>query len=208
MKSHRSMMMIKNPYRDEFLSVMERLRGAESTNTIELYRSRAELVARYAFAVPDDRTIAFISACSPLVEIGAGSGYWAWCLAQAGADIIAVDNRPPDDAPALATAPGDTDNAWFDDEWFPVTPGDESAAGVHAERTLFLCWPDPRSYMARNALVSYRAGGGRRLIYLGDPASSGDPDFHALLDSLPCVERFRTDGWECCDEWCALYRMT
>lgn len=53
---------------------------------------RAELVRRYAWAVPDAAAIAALAARSPLVEIGAGTGYWARLLAAAGADIIAYDD--------------------------------------------------------------------------------------------------------------------
>lgn len=195
--------MIRNPYRDEYVALMDSMSGAGARSFEDLYRLRAELIGRYAFAIPDERTLALLAAHSPIVEIGAGNGYWAWCLSQAGADIVAIDLYPPGEARGPFF--NDADNTWFDDEWLPVIAGDTRSAGSHPGRTLFLCWPDPRGFMARDALASYRAAGGRRLVYIGDPASSGDADFHATLASLPCLDRFRTDGWEMCDEWCALY---
>lgn len=198
---------IRNPYRDEFLAAMERLGRHDGARTEELYRRRSELIGRYAFAVPDERAIGLLVRLAPIVEIGAGNGYWAWCLEQAGADVIALDKFPPDGALYDSAAPCGVENTWFDDEWSPVLRADETAAGAHPDRTLFLCWPDPRSYMAHTALAAYRAAGGRRLVYIGDPASSGDPRFHAALETLACVERFRIESWPCCDEWCAHYEI-
>mmetsp|Transcript_7858 Transcript_7858/g.19988 ORF Transcript_7858/g.19988 Transcript_7858/m.19988 type:complete len:164 (-) Transcript_7858:188-679(-) len=46
---------------------------------------------KYAWAIPDQRAIRIIANFSPLVEIGAGKGYWAMLLRQAGADVLALD---------------------------------------------------------------------------------------------------------------------
>jgi hypothetical protein len=47
---------------------------------------RHALVDRYGWAIPTDEAIAALVELSPLVEIGAGRGYWAHLLRQAGAD--------------------------------------------------------------------------------------------------------------------------
>ena len=64
---------------------------------------------------------------TPLIEIGAGSGYWAMCLARAGADIIAYDSRPPGEDSPFDPLGG---NRWFEEEWFNVMEGDASMAGT------------------------------------------------------------------------------
>ena len=50
---------------------------------------------KYAWAIPNDDALMEIAKCTPLIEIGAGTGYWAWLLRQLGVDILAFDKNPP-----------------------------------------------------------------------------------------------------------------
>ena len=50
----------------------------------------------YAFAVPTAEAIAVLKRHCPLVEVGAGTGYWASLVRQAGGDVTALDSQPPD----------------------------------------------------------------------------------------------------------------
>ncbi|MBN2282266.1 MAG: hypothetical protein JXO48_00070 [Deltaproteobacteria bacterium] len=68
-------------------------------------------------------------------------------------------------------------------------------------KQVFLCWPPPEIPMAYRALQFYRDAGGRNIIYVGDPRSSGDEAFHALLDELPLVERRRLCTWPGVEEY-------
>jgi hypothetical protein len=54
-----------------------------------------KLVEKYAWAVPDERSLAIISHFSPLIEVGAGKGYWARLLQGRGVDIISYDKFLP-----------------------------------------------------------------------------------------------------------------
>jgi hypothetical protein len=47
-----------------------------------------QLAQRYAYVFPESRLLDVIVRYSPLVEVGAGTGYWSWLLQQRGADII------------------------------------------------------------------------------------------------------------------------
>lgn len=53
-------------------------------------------------AAPNAAAVAALAACSPLVEVGAGLGYWARCLRATGADVLALDVCPPGPAGAAA----------------------------------------------------------------------------------------------------------
>lgn len=53
-------------------------------------------------AAPNAAAVAALAARSPLLEVGAGTGYWARCLRAAGADVLALDVCPP--GPASSTA--------------------------------------------------------------------------------------------------------
>lgn len=61
-------------------------------------RGRSELVRRYSWAIPSPESIAFILGHlngRPVVEVGAGTGYWLWLLSQHGINVRAYDIAPP-----------------------------------------------------------------------------------------------------------------
>jgi hypothetical protein len=64
--------------------------------------SRETLVREYAWAIPSPDTLEWIVEQlngRGVVEVGAGTGYWAWQLSQLGVDIVAFDTQPPDVIP-------------------------------------------------------------------------------------------------------------
>ena len=189
---------IDNPYLREILDIRERLKGENVADISAAFLEyRPELIARYAFSIPLLATLRRIAGFSPLVEVGAGTGYWAMCLDQLGAEIDAYDLQPPDENSPFAWSDG---NYWFDESWYAVQEGDETVAACCPERTLFLCWPMPESPMALQALEAYREAGGGRMIYIGDPRSSGGEDFHDALASLTIIENRRLWSWPVTEE--------
>ena len=58
---------------------------------------RTDLIARYGFAVPSNEALNRIAHCSPagVIEIGAGTGYWAHALHARGVNVEAFDIEPP-----------------------------------------------------------------------------------------------------------------
>lgn len=121
---------------------------------------RRELCKTYAWAIPDPDSLAFIVdvlAGRALVEIGAGTGYWAWQLSQLGVDVIAYDNHPPN-------VPG---NDYFVPEprmFHKVRRGSHLRAAKHPDRVLFLCWPTMSNFATR-AVRNYA---GDTVIYIGE----------------------------------------
>ena len=110
---------------------------------------------RYSWAVPDNKTLKTIAAYSPLIEIGAGGGYWASLLHAIGADIIAFDQKP-------------YSNYYVDCRHFEVKRGGYSTVRHYPERTLFVCWP------IRDAQNALKQGLNRHyqkdlMLYIGDP---------------------------------------
>jgi hypothetical protein len=73
---------------------------------MELWQLRVQQPVRHGFgyAVPTEEALAALAALSPLLEIGAGVGYWAALLRGRGADVLATDAAPPD-ATALSNGP-------------------------------------------------------------------------------------------------------
>ncbi len=49
---------------------------------------------KYCYSVMHPDTIDLLKQLSPIVELGAGNGYNAWLLAQAGVDVVALEAYP------------------------------------------------------------------------------------------------------------------
>jgi hypothetical protein len=118
---------------------------------------RLQLAHRYSYVLPQPHLIALLALYSPLVELGAGTGYWAYLLRLAGVDIIAYDQTP---------LGGDRENRYHPHvrPWTYVQEGDATVLRAHAERTLFLCWPPVYSALGE-ALRFYS---GNLVVYIGD----------------------------------------
>ena len=151
-----------------------------------LYRRHA-FIDQYSFAVPSREALAAIARFSPLIEIGAGTGYWAKLLRKAGADVLAFDLAPP--ALGSSNPHGWT---WTHTE---VLPGGTEKLLEHPDRTLFLCWPPYASAMAARCLELYQ---GEHLVYIGEGVSgcTGDDRFHELLErAWVCIETVDIPHW-------------
>jgi hypothetical protein len=137
--------------------------------------AREYAVSHWAWAVPDEYAIDTLVGHSPLLEIGAGTGYWARLASQAGADIIAVDTEPP-----VAGKLGKVKWARSTGTFFPVRRGDFSVVSDYPDRTLFLCWPHGRDMLASRALSAYQ---GTTVVFVGElNGCTGDAEFFEALN--------------------------
>ena len=146
---------------------------------------------RYAYALPDEALIRRIAEDAPIVEVGAGLGYWAWLLRQAGAEVRATDVRPPaqyyDMRGRLAFTPGrrpGRPNDWFESRpaWTLVEEADAASAAAAAPETaaLLLVWPPYNDPMAAAALRAFR---GAVVWYVGEGRGGACADA-AFFDEL------------------------
>jgi len=213
-----------NPYLEIFLEkslyqnpvdVLSVLTGGETPDEmdkyLDLFNFRLILTRKYAWGVPDDVAIKLISEFSPLIEIGAGIGYWANLISKVGGDILAFDTE---DTWATMKIAGDLDDISkrtgievdLEKMWFDVQVGDEKKILDYPDRTLFLCWPPFQSEMGLNCLKLYK---GEYLIFVGEDsrASNNDsfdlylnenftkiidhpiPKFEGITDSLKIYQR-------------------
>lgn len=166
--------------------------------TKDYYDARRRATQRWAWAVPTAEVIHRIAALGPVVEVGAGTGYWARLLADAGADVVAYDAQPPKllegviDVPPRSTTTDVEFNWWHHHArcWFDVHVGLAEVAGEHPDRTLLICWPPFDTPLARDALTAYVEAGGTRVVYVGEGASgcTGDDEFHGMIDSWWCSD--------------------
>jgi hypothetical protein len=123
--------------------------------------ARLALAQRFSYVIPDAQSLAMLGGLGPIVEIGAGTGYWASRLIAHGVDFVAFDQAPPDgEAPNRYHAPTPT--------FAEVRRGDQTVLRDHPDRALFLCWPplfsslgDCLTYYAGNTIACIGDGGHR-----------------------------------------------
>lgn len=130
----------------------------------------------WSFAIPTADALDVIASAAPVVEVGAGTGYWARLLRDRGVDVVAYDDF------------GESYHKWFPgmDPWTEVERADAAiAAARHPDRTLLMVWP-PMTDMAARAFTAYAKAGGKRMVYVGEERSgcTASSDFwHALATS-------------------------
>lgn len=159
---------IENPYLKEF---------PDNKDLFLSYQIRSKLVSKYAWAIPDSWAIYELVSNSPIVEIGAGTGYWASLVSACGGQIVAFDQHPPRDSEGK--------NHYHPDpyQWFDVQEGGPEMAANYPQHTLFLCWPPYDDDFATRTLQAYMDAGGRSLIYVGEDygGCTADDTFFSLL---------------------------
>jgi hypothetical protein len=134
--------------------------------------TRDDLTYTYSFAVPSPRDIDFLVAQldgRAVIELGAGTGYWAWQLSQRNVDVLAYDSFHWADNQLISGI-----------QYHPVHRGSVEKIAEHADRVLMLCWPDYDTPFARQALEAYS---GDEVIYIGEGwgGCTGDDAFGEML---------------------------
>lgn len=156
----------------------------------EEFKMRGDLREHYSYGLPSEQAMDVLSDESPIVEIGAGNGYWAHLAQQRGVDIVPTDKNPKSDQ-------------WTDVENIHHV----DAMDKYDDRTVLLVWPQMESYAAEVANI---VKPGQHLIYVGEPSggccatgqfftrlrkdfekvcSIDIPQFYSLSDSLRVYER-------------------
>jgi hypothetical protein len=143
---------------------------------LDLSERRRELASLYSWAIPTDAALDVLARYAPLVECGAGMGYWAALLRTRGVDVIACDLAPPGSKGR---------NRYHSRGRRPWTEIQRSASVAavrrHAGRSLVLCWPPYEDDAASYAVL--RAYRGDVIVYIGEPdeGATGSVRFHREL---------------------------
>ena len=162
-------MTFENPYLEEVAGgvTVGANRISWSQKVINVLERREALVREYAWAVPTREAVETIVEYDPIVEIGAGTGYWAWCIDQLGGVVAATDIEPPESTYRRVAAYDGRRrvNAMIPDEH---------------DAALLMVWPPYTDPMAADALNAYP---GETVIYVGEGRGgcTADDRFHRLL---------------------------
>ena len=135
---------------------------AEAAVQLDLKERRRELASLFSWAVPNTRALDVLAAHAPLVECGAGTGYWAALLRARGVDIVAYDAVPPG-----RRGKNDYHRARREPWTHVLRASSLAAVRRHRDRTLVLCWPPYGDDAASYAVL--RAYRGDTVVYIGEP---------------------------------------
>ena len=216
------------PITDDELDLLASLHGIPGRTTVlnsilMPYRSRGYIVSimrdfdhlitrpiqlGVGFAVPNEAALQKLEDLSPIVQVGAGAGYWAALLQKRGVDVVAYDINPP--------GGNGGENVFFDVAYMDnIHPGSctdifGSNATLAQDRSLLLIWPndpDPvdnpqfcggsecqgsQPVWDTDCLLSFMGAGGRRVIYVGEQESKIQNNVADGLDSgISSTRRFQ-----------------
>jgi hypothetical protein len=132
---------------------------------------RDKVLARYSYAILTEDMVNRFKKFQPILEVGAGLGYWAYEFQKQKIDYIATDPFPEDDTYFPKDAP----------KWTQVEAlSADKAVQQYPNRTLLMCWPGYGCDWAYKALKLYQ---GNFLIYVGekDGGCCASDDFFQLL---------------------------
>jgi hypothetical protein len=151
-----------NKTMQQYHNAILKLTGRPPDRSIPRYRGdkdyRSTLVRQYAWSVPSQEAIdKIVQFASLIVEIGAGTGFWAACLQEAGAAVHPYDLHPPtkgDNPYGHTTA------------WTTIGQGDARVLEAYEPNwALLLSWPPYNEPLELDALKAFR---GNKLIYIGE----------------------------------------
>lgn len=125
---------------------MSRYHQTVSTTVSADYLS---VVSQKSFARLTDEALDVLCALGPIVDVGAGNGWWDRELAQRGVDVTAVEpNR-------------------CRNEVFPRIRADHWEVVNHPDRALLMIWPTKDATWPAQCVALYQ---GPTVAYIGDPA--------------------------------------
>ena len=165
----------------EVISARHGLRGF----SMGVFSARSKFIDEIGFAIPCAEAIRAIVAASPLVEIGAGSGFWSALVHKAGGDIIATD------------AVSGRNYGQSVGHFHQVSDGEGARiVGSYSERNVLMIWPCYRKPWGATVAKAMAEG---RLLFLvseGQGGAVGDDDLFETLDArFDLVDEIEIPQW-------------
>jgi hypothetical protein len=137
------------------------------------YYVRDDFIAKFSFAIPTKKALEVVGKYAPILEVGAGSGYWAYELRKLGVDVIATEPKPGE-YKAMGR------HIW-DKQWTEVeTLAAKEAVVKYPDRNLLVVWPSLGDPWAYECLRRFKA---KFVLYIGEGhgGCTADDRFHIYL---------------------------
>ena len=151
----------------------------EIDDTLDEFKIREKFINRYGFAILTRGAIEEIRPYAPLLELGAGSGYWSYELQNYGIDVIATDPRT--EMFRMFKDAGVKEGRWPKSYTTIETINSVDAVRKYPDRNLLIVWPSLGDSWAADAL---RVFTGQVVVYMGEGAGDAcaEDRFFDLLD--------------------------
>lgn len=156
---------------NEYYEAFKELQNKNTFKGQQWFGERQKLVEKYSWAVPNDDALEYLSAFSEIVEVGAGSGYWAYCINSEGGTVFPYDSNPPETS----------------EKHNPIWADVEKARASRMKDKLFdnpvlMVWPPLNKGMA-TAVAEKEPP---HILYIGEPRGgcTAEDEFFDLLDSV------------------------
>jgi hypothetical protein len=147
---------------------------------------RSQFVLKYSWSIPTEEAIEEIIKLGPIVEAGAGTGYWASLISKMGGDIIAYDIDPPEFSKNKYN---------HTTQYFKVEQGDHIKVSEYSYRSLLLCWAPYSTSMGYDHISSYK---GDTLILVGEGyggCCGDDKMFNYIEKNFDSIKSINLPQW-------------
>lgn len=146
----------ETPYENPYLEAFNTIPPPHENEWLWRGAKRYELVARYAWSVPTDQAIRVIAAQPDIVEMGAGTGYWASLVAAAGGRIRCYDLYQ-----------GEENEFRHRVQYYPIERRGVEVLRTDAKdcQTLLLSWPPYDDSFGHQCVRSFR---GKWIVFIGE----------------------------------------
>lgn len=147
---------------NEYHEAFEELQEKDTFKGQQWFGERQRLVEKYSWAVPNEDVLLYLAEFDDLIEVGAGSGYWAARIWEMGGNVRATDAQPPDETYT------EVEQAYVDD----LDLEDEAVLTV---------WPPAGDSMAYMMATQHPA----HILYVGEPRGgcTGSSTFFDVLEN-------------------------
>lgn len=165
---------------ERFIASRSEVVNVNILKALESAEFRWSYIEKFGFAIPCKDALEAIATYAPVLEVGAGSGYWAYELQRMGVDVVATD-------PGVGKYRGNEKH--WENMWTSVTRATgQDAVKRYPDRSLLTVWPDYRDEWPSEVLKVYQ---GDVVIYVGEESGgcTGDDEFHDILAlEFQCVD--------------------
>lgn len=178
--------------RDHFASIEDYFAAMERMSL-----ARSAFIRLFGFSIPCAEAIEALRGLGPIVEVGAGTGYWSALLQAAGLDVIGTDANVGASGYGFRIA-----------SRHPLVQMSAAEAVVaYPNRDVFCSWP---AYDEPWALAAVRKiQPGRHFAYIGEGrggCTGTDGLFHYLSTRFDEVEQVAIPQFPGLNDWLTIYR--
>jgi hypothetical protein len=128
------------------------------------FNERERYISELGFSIPCQEVLDFLAGCQPILEIGAGTGFWSRLLANRGVDVIATDTGLSGKRGYYGFVVGSLHPT--------IQLQGKTAVRRFPDRNVFCSWPTLNHTWFRQAVRAMRIG--RMLIVVREDAVAED----------------------------------